>query len=161
MKQIPLTKGRCAIVNDCDYAYLAQHKWQYHNKGRTGYARGKQGKSIVRMHRIIAERMGLAIAGAGVEHIDGSGVNNCRRNLRLCNQSQNGANRGCNKNSESGIKGVFWNKHHKKWTAQLRVMRQLHFLGYFDNKLDAAKAYNKAAKKYFGKFARLNPIPGD
>lgn len=63
-----------------------------------------------------------------------------------------------NKNNTSGFRGVSWFKYRNKWHASLWVnYRNIH-LGYFSNKLDVAKVYNKNAIKYFGEFARLNKI---
>ena len=96
--------------------------------------------------------------GSVIDHIDRNGLNNQRNNLRDSTRSQNNANRGLNKNNTSGYKGVCWNKQKQKWHARIRVNYKYVQLGLFDNIKDAARAYNKAALKYFGEFAWLNPI---
>ena len=53
-----------------------------------------------------------------------------------------------NKNNSSGIRGVHWRKKDKKWRAQIRINNKKVYLGDFKNKIDAAKAYNKAAFEY-------------
>lgn len=91
-----------------------------------------------------------------VDHLDRDPLNNQRDNLRLASRSQNGANRNIRKNSLSGYKGVSWHKTAKKWTAKLTLNGKLIHLGYFDDPIDAAKAYDQAAREYFGEFAVTN-----
>lgn len=112
----------------------------------------KNSTSGIRFHRAVIG----AKQGDVVDHIDGNTLNNRKRNLRICTQFDNQKNRGANKNNTSGYKGVCWNKDKKKWTAQLfsdgrRVLNK-----HFDTKEAAAHAYNEAAIKYHGEFAKLN-----
>ena len=65
-------------------------------------------------------------------------------------------NRRGHKNTYSKFKGVTWHKHKKKWVTQLNVNNNARWLGTFDNEEDAAKAYNQAAKDYYGESAYLN-----
>jgi hypothetical protein len=160
MKQIPLTQGKFALVDDQDYEFLMQWKWCANKNHKTFY--GVRGfwnclKQItVQMHRVIAKRMGLDIKDKKVDHIDRNGLNNCRGNLRIATNSQSQANRNKRKNNISGYIGVSEHKCRNNWHARIQVNGNDISLGYFTNKKDAAKAYNKAALKYFGEFARLN-----
>ena len=159
MKRIKLTQGKFALVSDEDYEYLNQWKWFAHKGYTTFYAIRhsltiNKKRTLIYMHRVIAERMGIK----NPDHIDRNGLNNQRNNLRDSTRSQNNANRGLNKNNTSGYKGVCWNKQKQKWHARIRVNYKYVQLGLFDNIKDAARAYNKAALKYFGEFAWLNPI---
>jgi HNH endonuclease/AP2 domain len=80
---------------------------------------------------------------------------NCRwLNLRRATASQNGANRGPNKNNKTGQKGVYWDKARGKWAAYIMVDRRSIALGRYDEKPDAMAAYAAAAAMYFGEFAR-------
>jgi len=158
-RRIKLTKGQFAIVYEGDFLGLNQFKWyaDYRPKEDTWYAARrtsrKLGKSkMVYMHR---EIMGLACLGKEVDHEDRDGLNNRRSNLRIATRSQNGMNRKINKNNTSGYKGVYWHKQHQKWCAQIKINNKKIHLGYFDNKIDAVKARDEAAKKYHGEFARL------
>lgn len=93
-----------------------------------------------------------------VDHINHIKDDNRWVNLRECSQTQNKGNTPLRKNNKSGFKGVCWHKNGGKWQAAIRVNNKRFFLGLFDNKKDAAIAYNSAAVKEFGKFACLNEI---
>lgn len=155
MKRIPLTKGKEALVDDQDYEYLMQWKWCING----GYAGRRARPHFYYMHKEIAtKRLGFP-SELKADHINGNPLDNRRGNLRPATQQMNGINAGlCSANS-SGFKGVSLCNKTKTWAAYVHVRDQKHHLGYFDSKVDAAKAYNKAAKKHFGEFAWLNPIP--
>lgn len=87
-----------------------------------------------------------------IDHIDGNMGNNAICNLRVADKSLNGANRGAQRNSLSGIKGV--SKHWRKWTASITVHGKNKYIGLFDTKEEASAAYMEAAKAAFGEFAR-------
>ena len=89
---------------------------------------------------------------------NGNGLDNRKANLRICSNSQNQANRGVGKNNTSGFKGVWFDNRVLRWRAAIQVLKKRIQLGKFDLKEDAARAYNKAATKYFGEFALLNRI---
>ncbi len=159
MKQIPLTQGQVALVNDVDYKYLNQWKWCY-NQGYVvrNSRKSKTKRTIILMHRIIAERMSLNIKGKDIDHIDMNTLNNRRSNIRIATRSQNQSNRNKQQNNTSGYKGVGWKKQINKWQAYIAINRHQFHLGYFTSKIQAAKAYNEAAIKYFGPFAKLNEV---
>jgi len=145
--------GKFALVDDGDYDYLNQWKWRIDPKGyalRTKKINGKQ--KILFIHRVI---MNLP-SGIRVDHKDGNALNNQRSNLRECTAEQNQRNRGKQRNNKSGYKGVFFDKARRKWRAMIGMNGRLIHLGFFIDKVDAAKAYDRAALKYFGEFAWLN-----
>jgi len=90
------------------------------------------------------------------DHIDGDVLNNLESNLRECNKSTNAMNRGKTKNNKSGFKGVCFHKNMNKWLAKINVNNKKFHLGYYSEKIEAARAYNEAAIKYHGEFARIN-----
>lgn len=155
-KEIPLTQGKVALINTEDYDYLNQFKWCAMYNGYAWYAvrnipkNGKQ--TTIRMHREILKTP----QDMDTDHINMNGLDNRRNNLRICTRSQNYMNRGKYKDNISGYKGVYW--YNKKWVAQIKVNAKQIYLGRFKDKEQAAEAYNKAAKKYHGEFARLNNI---
>lgn len=157
-KEIPLTRGKVAIVDDEDFEWLNQWKWYYDS---TGYAvRGVWDKEVnkqrkVRMHRVI---LGVTDPKIHVDHADGNPLNNTRGNLRVCTHQQNHMNERKRKNCCSQYKGVCFDKRAGKWRAYIKKDgKQIHLGLYVDEK-EAARAYNDAAFFLFGEFACLNQI---
>ena len=154
MKQIPLTQGQIALIDDEDFARISKHKWC---ASRTRYntfqaVRGKLGKTIL-MHRQIMK----APIGLVVDHINHNQLDNRRVNLRLATISQNCMNqRPQKKLLSSCFKGVYRHKIYKTWTAYITKDGKRIYIGAFGSEIEAAKAYDKAAKELFGEFAHLN-----
>lgn len=90
------------------------------------------------------------------DHADGDKLNNKRSNLRSCTYSQNGMNRGKSINNTSGYKGVIYRKDRGKWSAKIYVSGTAYYLGCYSDKEDAAKAYDVAATRMCGEFAKTN-----
>ena len=158
MKEIPLTRGKVALVDDEDFEQLFQFQWYADLiRGRWYVMRiaGLRGrKRRIYMHRDI---LGIPL-GVEVDHKDGNGLNNQRYNLRPATHAQNLQNRGKPSSNTSGYKGVSWFKRDGKWRACIGVDGRVIHLGYYDTAEEAARAYNEAAPKYHGKFAKLNEI---
>jgi len=92
-----------------------------------------------------------------VDHINGNGLDNRKANLRPATCAQNQRNRKkCHFNSRSRYKGLHWDRHFNKWRVRICLNRTKIQIGLFDNETEAAKAYDRAAKKYHGQFASLN-----
>lgn len=154
MQYVDLTKGKKALVDDEDYDIVSKYKWHY----SSGYAKrnnlvhGK--KMIARMHHMIVP----FTKGYMVDHINGNGLDNRRSNLRLVTKSQNMMNSGVRRNNKSGYKGVSWDKINNKWRVTIWRMNKQFDVGRFEDILDAARAYNEAARIYHGEYARLNKL---
>jgi hypothetical protein len=151
MKKIPLTQGKFALVDDKNYKDLMQFKWYALHQGNTFYAvrnvwiDGK--RTAERMHRRI---LGLKLGdGKHTDHINHNGLDNQLNNIRVCTHKENHQNQKKSSNNTSRFKGVHWDKQHKKWRAMIMVNFRKKHLGYFDDKIDAAKIYNKTAVEYF------------
>lgn len=146
-----LVKGIEILIDECDLDLIRDHNWclttSSYMCGSGGEYRG------VYLHIIIAGRMGLDCSN-DIDHEDVNTLNNQRLNLRSETRSQNLANGKLRINNTSGYKGV--SRYKDKWRAQICVKRKQITIGYFYNKEDAARAYDKAALKNFSKFARLN-----
>lgn len=152
MKLIKLTKGQFAQVDDDDYEWLNQWKWQALKYSNTYYARRQtcyKGKSTtVRMHRLVNNTPDHLFT----DHIDHNGLNNQKSNLRNCTLSQNQQNR--KSFGRSKYLGVVFDGTLIKATIQINK-KSIH-LGNFKTEEDAARARDKASLYYFGEFANLN-----
>jgi hypothetical protein len=153
-KEIQLTQGKVALVDDADFDWLNQWKWTAHkDRFDKWYARRLQWTGVIYktiyMHRLILN----ASKGAEVDHKDGDGLHNCRRNLRESTHKQNSANQKAKSNT--GYKGVILERG-GRYSAHIYVNRKHITLGRFNNPIDAARAYDEAARKNFGEFAHLN-----
>jgi len=105
------------------------------------------------MHRIIIE----VPVGLFVDHINHNGLDNRKANLRLATPADNARYARYPKiNTSSRYRGVWYIKQRKKWRATIVVNRKRKQIGYFKHEIDAARAYDKAAKLYYGDFAILN-----
>ena len=148
---IPLTKGKFAIIDDEDFELIKNSKWHYDNYG---YAHATINYKQVRMHRLI---LGLKPKEIG-DHINGDRLDNRRSNLRVCSFRENLTNKKISLRNKCGYKGVYLNsKSGKKvWRADVYSLGKKYYLGLFETKEEAAKAYDEGAKKHHGEFASLN-----
>ena len=155
MKIILSTNGYQIQVDDCYYEYLNQFNWGIDNKGYPISGMNKGSGSYFGLHRVVAELAGMDTSNL-IDHKDRNPLNNQVSNLRPANKSQNCSNAIKSPGQYSEYRGVSYNKRRGKYTAQIKKqMRKVH-LGTFENELDAAKAYDKAAVEHFGEFAVLN-----
>ena len=154
MKKIALTRGVFAKVDDGDFNRLNVFNWYVQEDVRSGKFRAarKSGGVVIYLHREIL----VAPRGVQVDHVNGDTLDNRRKNLRLCTHKENNRNKGLKSTNKSGYKGVYFHSKSGKWSAQIRVNYKAIYLGLFNNKIDAAKAYDKAALDNFGQFASLN-----
>lgn len=172
MKTIPLNKGYVVLVDDADYDLVASYRWTAaRNKYGTIYAQteveldewietpGKRDarrrkRHTIRMHRLI---MSATDPKVEVDHEDHNGLNNQRFNLRKCKHARNQQNRQKPaRPTSSKYKGVSLRKDRGKWRAEIMVDGKQIVLGLHADEDAAARAYDTAARKYFGEFAHLN-----
>jgi len=159
MPVILLTQSQVALVDEADYDRLMQWKWyaRYSKSTHTFYAlRGI--KTAGSMTSVLMSRDILGL-GKGdkrlAEHANRDTLDNRRKNLRIATRSQNGANRGLNKNNASGFKGVRLYKDRGQWEAGVRVNGQMKHLGFFATPEEAYEVYKAAMLELFGEFARV------
>jgi hypothetical protein len=150
VRRIALAHGGFVLVDAADYEWLNRYQWTA--RGTGGYAtRVEKGKMIF-MHRQIVPPPARML----VDHIDGNKRNNCRSNLRVCTRQENTRNRVKRIDSSSRFKGVRHDKNGDKWRAGIWFQGQQFGLGTFDDEVEAARAYDRAAVECFGAFAYLN-----
>lgn len=169
MRTIALTRGYVTVVDDTDYAFLSQWRWRALVQGQapnlrvyavSAVVRDDGTRNEIRLHRVLWQHANGAIPrGAEIDHREPGqfgGLDNRRSNLRLTTKALNQANSRKGRNNTSGFKGVWWQKQARLWRADLIVNGRKRHLGYFQNKEDAARAYDRAAVEAFGEHARVN-----
>lgn len=152
MKEIPLTQGKVALVDDEDFDFLNQWKWYAHKQKSGRFYAERAGKDCTNifMHRVIMQISPYHIT----DHKDGNGLNNQKSNLRECTYPQNAQNSRLNK----GNKGVYYNERDKLWIARLQCNGDRKYIKSSKKKEVALAAYDSAAKFYFGDFAQTNEV---
>lgn len=155
MKQIELTQGKMAIVDDADFARLCLFKWyavMVKAKNSTRWYAGRGIRTSCGVRRVLMHSEILGVKG--VDHADHDGLNNQRSNIRAATQTQNNQNRR-KYSSSSRFKGVRWREQRNRWEAYITLDGKQRYLGIFYDENKAAKAYDEAAVA-FGRFALTN-----
>lgn len=164
MRLIPLTKGQYAKVDDDWYEVLCQANWHAVKMGTRYYAaravypdarRKHLVKRVIYMHRLI----GNPQPGQVVDHKNGDTLDNTTANLRPCTSAQN-TTAGRHRAGGSGYRGVVYLEHDRGlYRAGVYVAGRYLRIGLFRDPVEAARAYNEAATRHHGEFARLNDLP--
>lgn len=148
--EILLTKGNITLVDDEDFGFLSQWKWHLSDGG---YAMRNNHKNLgvrkytnkqIRMHRAVNKTPD----GLFTDHINGNKLDNRKCNLRTCNKSLNGINRGKPANNTSGYKGIYWDSWTGKWRSEIGINGRRIRLGRFRDIKEAIEARVKAEKIY-------------
>jgi hypothetical protein len=160
MKQIPLTQGKFAIIDDDDFEKVNQYKWyakSRRNKHSDSFVAArnvrKDKKQITQlMHNLI---LPIGIDGLEIDHISNDPLDNRKVNLRLITHIQNMRNQKSFYGA-SKYKGVTTGKSTSKFIAQIKCNYKQIYIGRFDSEIDAALAYDRKARELFGEFANTN-----
>ena len=151
IRYIPLTRGKYAIVDAADYEWLSQYRWCVLGGGDRPYACRRENGKTIYMHREIMQ----APKDMCVDHIEGFTLDNRRASLRTCTHAENMRNRRANF-GRGPYKGVTYLRHCNKYRAGIGVNGKPMHIGYYDDPIEAARAYDRKALELFGEFARLN-----
>lgn len=146
MKEIAISQGKIALVDDDDFQYISSFKWAVCKSCKTfyaiRYARNARGhQTSISMHRTIM----TPPIGMEIDHINGDGLDNRKENLRFVTHRENMQNYH-KPDKTSKFPGVTWDKRDKKWIARIRVGKKRFTLGYFDIEIDAVNAYRNACE---------------
>ncbi len=155
MREINITRGMTALVDSGDLQKVSAWSWSAMKTRRKDkfYAVATVNNKFAYMHHLILGSTNQ------VDHKNGNGLDNRRENLRFATPSQNQMNRNKTlRKCTSAHKGVAFREKGrvKHWYAYITVSKKQMSLGYFASEIQAAHAYNEAATKYFGEFAKLN-----
>ena len=159
MREIQLTQGKVALVDDIDYEYLMQFNWYAMRQVRKyrpvrSLKKADGAWVTVYMYHDIAERMGIDLEAAShIDHIDNETLNNCRSNLRAATVSQNLHNTGVPRNSKTGVKGVCFHKASGQYQAKICVRGKLHWLGTHVTIAEAERVIVAKREELCGEFA--------
>ncbi len=157
---IQLTQGYFAVVDEDDYVALSEFKWCVSIQRTSIYALrgvtigGKSGTITMHRHLLQPDEDKTAI------HRNDIGLDNRRENLAIVDSYTEVVAKARVGHGASKYRGVSWGPGTGLWRATIRANDETRYLGEFHTQKEAALAYNAAAKKYFGEFARFNKIPG-
>ncbi len=160
MKEIELTQGKYAIVDDEDFEWLNSYKWHAAVMGRHVYAtriervKTTKKRKTVYMHREVLKPKANQLC----DHIDFDGLNNTRANLRVATKEQNQIHARAQRNRTSAYKGVMKASTVGRWIALVTTKGKHTYRGTYKTEEEAATAYNEGAKKYHGEFTSLNRL---
>jgi len=157
VREIPLTRGFTALVDDADFEeVVAAGPWFPRPQAHTVYCQ----RNVRKGADHTTQSLHAFITGtAGADHRNGNGLDNQRSNLRVASASQNSMNRRVRSDNRSGFKGVTWDDHRHHWKALIYSGGRARHIGYYDSPEDAARAYDAKAAELFGEFARPNFPP--
>jgi hypothetical protein len=161
MPYIILPTNEHVFFDEEDAALVSKYSWSRYQRKHTIYAKtsvwnpNTKKRDTLYLHRVLMD----ASPEVFIDHKDGNGLNCRRGNLRAASRSNNAHNSKPRKGS-SPYKGVHWTKCFRRWDSQITFSGTRIHVGSFKTDREAAIAYNIAALKYHGEFARLNDIQG-
>ena len=153
MKQIKLTQGKYAIIDDSSFGLVSQYKWHFHiTNGKMGYPRTMIAGKKIRLHTLLMKNP----KGTYADHVNGNTLDNRRENLRICTPSESNANLSKRVGCSSKYKGISFDKERDKWQVRVYFKKKKVFFKRVNTEIEAARLYDLIARKIFGKFAKTN-----
>lgn len=154
MKEIKLTRGQVAIVDDWNYDFLMQWKWfaMWNPCTKSFYATRREGKNpqrAVLMHRVIMKTPD----GMQCDHIHHNTLDNRESELRNVTRPQNMMNKSLQKNNELGVRGIRYRKQYGGYCARLMCNGKTVLNKTFPTLEEAIQARLQAENEYFGEYA--------
>lgn len=142
-----MKNGTSFIFDQKDIELVKSHSWSI----ARGYVRTSVNGKSVYLHQMIMNEISTE-----VDHKNGNPLDNRRSNLRIANHCENNQNKGLRADNTTGYKGVCYDNKSRKFVAYINAYGKRTYLGYFEDKKMAAKAYDNAAIKLHGEYARPN-----
>ncbi len=158
MKQIPLTQGKFAMVDDDDFERLNQKKWHAFKNHNGDFYAARAERQVNGTYKTVymhCEILGVP-SGMQCDHKSRNTLDNTRANLRPCTPAENARNRKNQTGSRSAYKGV--SSFRNKWKSEITFSGRRFYLGLYASEEEAAMAYNQKALELFGEFASPNII---
>jgi hypothetical protein len=137
MKKIKLTQNKYALVDNEDFDYLNQFHWQFDGFYAGRCIRINNKKTRIRMHRELVN----VSKGLVTDHINKNKLDNRKKNLKICTQSENQKNMKKFITNKSGVTGVYWDNERNKWAVQKCFNGKRKMIGRFDELIKAEKVY--------------------
>ena len=144
------TNGRSFIFDECDLPFFMRTICTVDERG---YVTANRKKDLI-THLLTGAEKDMV-----VDHINGNPFDNRRCNLRIATRTQNHWNYRLSTRNTTGYKGIYKDKKSDSYHARICENGRRHYLGMFSSAMDAALAYDEAARMYFGEYATLN-FPG-
>jgi hypothetical protein len=143
-------KERFEILIDLeDFKKVKENSWCLSKKRKRRYAVSRINNKIVYIHQVILNYDGKV---STCDHKNMNGLDNRKLNLRVCSNQENNWNKPAPSTNKSGVQGVHWAKHCKRWCAQIKINNKTKHLGTFLTKEEAIAVRKEAEKLYRGEF---------